>query len=425
MIACALIPRLALVAALEHPGEMLGRPLALAPEPGGPQVVGETSSAAEAYGIRAGMPLAEALGRCPALVLVPPDPARAEAIREQVLHLLEAIGAAVEPGAESEAFFSLDPLQPLYRTSAEALRAARRALPERVRLAGAPARLPAYAAASRARARRPPPTLDERQARGLVARLPVAVLLQALTWPASSDKRERERWERLNLPETLERLGVRTLGELARLPADAVADRFGAPGLRALRLARGADVPLRPRRPPAELVEEIELPESALGPQLERALELLVDRLLAGPARRGRTVRRLRLEARLAAGGGWRTEVSLRSASADPERLRLALAPKLAGLPAPASTLSLRALDLGPAATEAPPLAASATERRRSRLAEASRQVRAAAGRDAILQVLEVDPGSRIPERRVALSPLLHHPHAARSKAAPPDSDGG
>jgi protein ImuB len=122
-------------------------------------------------------------------------------------------------------------------------------------------------------------------------------------------------------------------------------------------------------------------------------------------------VRRLCLEARLAGGGGWRAEAALRSASADPERLRLALAPKLAALPAPASNLALRALDLGPAATEAPPLAASTAARRRGRLAEASRQVRAAAGRDAILQVLEVDPGSRVPERRVTLSPFSPPSH--------------
>src|ERR687891_2570923 len=97
MIACALIPRFALVAALGERREMIGRPVALAPEPGGPQVVGEASGAAEAFGVRAGMRLAEALSRCPALVLVPADPVRAEAGWEDSLHRLEAIGAAVEP----------------------------------------------------------------------------------------------------------------------------------------------------------------------------------------------------------------------------------------------------------------------------------------------------------------------------------------
>src|SRR5919108_556790 len=73
VIGCALIPRFALVAALGERAGMLGRPVALAPEPGGPQVVGEVSGAAEAFGIHDGMRLGEALARCPFLALVPPD----------------------------------------------------------------------------------------------------------------------------------------------------------------------------------------------------------------------------------------------------------------------------------------------------------------------------------------------------------------
>ncbi len=53
------------------------------------------------------------------------------------------------------------------------------------------------------------------------------------------------RAETAALVEPLTRLGVRTLGELAALGRDAVADRFGAPGALARRLARGEDDPLR------------------------------------------------------------------------------------------------------------------------------------------------------------------------------------
>jgi protein ImuB len=42
---------------------------------------------------------------------------------------------------------------------------------------------------------------------------------------------------------------------------------------------------------------------------------------------------------------------------------------------------------------------------RRARIAEAVGQVRQAAGSDAALRVLEVDPESRIPERRAVLAP--------------------
>ena len=97
---------------------------------------------------------------------------------------------------------------------------------------------------------------------------------------------------------------------------------------------------------------------------------------------------------------------ALRRASADPVRLRLALLPKLEELPGPAASLSLRALETGPPASDQATLDESAQESRRRRLAEAVRQARAIAGKDAVLRVLEVDPGSRVPERRSLLTPF-------------------
>lgn len=379
---------------------MLGRPVAVAPEPGGPQIVGEASGAAEAFGVRAGMRLAEALSRCPALALVAADPVRAEAVWERSLRRLEGLGAAVEPARPGEAFFVLEPLCGLYGSIAAVLARARRALGPPARLGAGPNRLCAHAAATRMRARRPAVIVTEPAAWRLLAGLPVAALRDRL-----GDERRRG-WEEAAFIDSLERLGVRTLGELAALPAEAVADRFGEPGLRALRLARGVDEPLRPRRPNEELVERLGLPEAASGQQLERALGLLIERLLAHPARAGRTIRRLRLEARLAAGGGWRSEVVLRAALASPDRLRLVITPRLGELPGPATSLALRALELGPEAGDQAPLRRSPSEERRGRLGEAVRQARAAAGRDAILQVIEVDPRSRVPERRAILTPF-------------------
>ena len=70
--------------------------------------------------------------------------------------------------------------------------------------------------------------------------------------------------------------------------------------------------------------------------------ELLISRLLAHGARRGRTLRALRLSARLAAGGGWRRQVALRRASADRARLADALLPHLALLPCPGRDAAAR-----------------------------------------------------------------------------------
>ena len=397
MIGCALIPRFSLTVAVGGRRELLGRAVALAPMPGSPQVVGESSGAAEAFGVVAGIGLGEALARCPELALVPPDPERADEAWERALVALEGIGAAVWTERAGEAFFAVRGLRGLWGGDVEGvLERARRAIELPARLGAGPTRLAAAAAALRSgprrrRADRPPSgaairgrfvVVPDGAARAFLAPQPVALLRDRLG----------DEWARATLPPTLEQLGVRTLGELAALPDDAIADRFGAAGLAALRMARGERERLHPRRPREELAE---------------ALELLVDRLLANPRRRGRSFRRLRLFARLAAGGGWRADATLRQASADRLRVRLSLEPKLAELPAPAASLGLRALALGPAGGEQSVLAREEREHRRERIGEAVRQARAAAGADAVLRVLEVDPDSRVPERRVTLTPYL------------------
>ena len=48
----------------------------------------------------------------------------------------------------------------------------------------------------------------------------------------------------------------------------------------------------------------------------------------------------------------------------------------------------------------------SPSARRQARLREAIRQVRAAAGPEAALRILAVDPDSRVPERRAVLTPF-------------------
>ena len=280
MVACVLIPRFALRVAS---GNRLDGPAALAPAPGERQAVGEVSRAAEAQGVCAGMPLGEALARCPSLQLIPADPARAAERWEGLLGRLEGIGAAVESERAGEAFFAVDGLLALHGSeSAGVLAAAREAARAPVRIAAAPNRFTAFLAASRG-SRLPRSVGANGEAivpagalRGFLAPISVAALGARL----GSERQASE------LIGALKRLGLGTLGKLAALPSDQVADRFGALGLKALRLARGEDAPLRPREPHEELATEIELPDGTAGAQLDRALQLLVDRLLAAPARR-------------------------------------------------------------------------------------------------------------------------------------------
>jgi protein ImuB len=396
MIVCVLIPRFALMIAAGDRSELLQGPTALAPEPGGAQLVGEVSLAAEAFGLHPGMRLGEALARCPRLTLVAPDPEGVSDFWERLLVRLESIGAAVEPARPGSACFDARGLLRLHGGIQGVLAASRRALRVSVRFGVAPSRFAAVAAATNARARRPEIVSgvgDRAVSRAYLAPLPVTLL--------------RTQSGLADLSEALERLGVRTLGELAALPATALADRFGRAGLLAHDLACGGDSPLRPRPASEFLRESLELPEAASGSQLERGLELLINRLLARRERRGRTLRSVVISAVLVEQGGtWREQFVFREALSDPVRMRLALTPRLALMPAPAEVLRLAVERFGPPASDQRALLEDPATARAGRLREAIRQVRAAAGSDATLRVLEVDPGSRFPERRAVLTPF-------------------
>ena len=331
-----------------------------------------------------------------ACVLIPEaalaDPVEAGELTERLLRRLERIGAAVESERPGEAFFSLDGLRGLYGgDSAGVLAVARRAAEIEVRIGVAPTRFAAHAAAQRETIVPPPAAAD------FLAALPVSTLVGRLALPPR---------EAGGLVETMRRLGIETLGALAAIPADLVADRFGPPGLEALRLARGEQEPLRPRRPHEELAEEVKLPEGAAGGQLEHALQLLVSRLLAAPQRKGRTLLGLRLGAVLSGGGSWSVDQGLGRPTASARTLRTVLMPRLETLPGPVAALRLRALGLGPPGGDQLELSLRGEEHRRRRLAEAIREVRAAQGADALLRVLPVDSMSRVPERRDLLTPF-------------------
>ncbi|HWK27196.1 MAG TPA: hypothetical protein VNS09_11560 [Solirubrobacter sp.] len=444
MVVCIFVPRFELAIAAGGLEALAAGPLALAPEVGREPLIGETSAAAEAYSVHAGLRLGEALARCPTLRLVAPDPAGVADAWERVIAALEGIGAAVEVDRPGTAWFEERGLRGLHGGSAEGVvAAARRALARRAsgatsgpaspggawarpggagssagrgggagegpgparldaarsgsggiggRIGVAPSRFAALAAAHRARARRPEiaPETPARLA-AYLAPLPVSLL--------------RFRPEVAVLPDALERFGIATLGDLAKLSRAHLADRFGPAGLLARDLARGKDTPLRPRSPAERLEEVLELPESAAGPQLERALGLLIDRVLARPERRGRTVRAVVLSAKLVGEGTWRSRMTFREALADPRRMRLAITGRLTELPAPADVLRLRVEAFGPPGGDQRSLLPEPATVRRARLREAVRQTRAAAGPDAALRILAVDPDSRVPERRLALTP--------------------
>jgi protein ImuB len=391
MIAAVVIPAFDLRAALRLRPAVQARAAALSPLPGTEPLIGSITGAAEAKGVRPGMRLGEALATCPELELVEQDPATVEQAWEEILRRLEDAGFAVETSDPGTVFFDTKGVERLYGGLEPALKRALRAVGSvwDARAGAAERRFAALAAANVARPGQALIVSDDRT-RSFLAPLPLQLL-----------PLERDRYEEL------EELGVRTIGQLAGLPGAAVAERLGPDGRRAWSLARGErDGRVTPRRPAVALHETLEFPE-AVGNELtlRRGLGVLLDRLLARPERAGRPPRKVAVWARLVGGASWRRTVTLREPTADPARLRAALAPKLAELPAPALKLRLEVSQLAEHTGEQLELVAAEGSVLESKLREGLRQVKAAVGAGGVSTVVEVAPWSRIPEARALLVP--------------------
>jgi len=390
VIACLVIPGFELRAALRARPSLALRPAVLAPVEGEEPLVGPVTAAAEAAGVQPGMRLGEALAMCPSLVLVEPDPAGAERAWEDVLRRLEDAGIAVSPAQPGTAFFETRGVERLYGGVEAVLKRALVAVGPAwdARIGAAARKFTALAAANVAQPGQLLVVSDD-SAREFLAPLPLDLL------PLEEQTQQE-----------LKELGVRRLGELAGLPGGAVAERLGADGRRAWSLARGgAKSRVRGRRPPAELVERLEFPEAVANElTLRRAFAVLLDKLLARPEREGRFARRVALAAKLVGGGTFRRVVTLRDPTADRDRLRAALGPKLAELPAPVLALRLELVELTEHTGRQLELVAVGAERD-VRLSEGLRQVRASTGSGSVNTVVEVAPWSRIPETRALFVP--------------------
>jgi nucleotidyltransferase/DNA polymerase involved in DNA repair len=391
MIACLLIPGFELRAVLrKQPGLGL-RPAALSPAPGREPVLGPVTAAAERLGVRPGMRLGEGLATCPELVLVEQDPASAEQAWEEILRALEDSGFAVDSAEAGCVYFETRGVERLYGGLERALRRALAAVGTAwdPRAGAAQRRFAALAAANVAR---PGQILvvDDDRLSDFLAPLPLELV------PLEPRRRAE-----------LHELGVKRVGQLAGLPGGAVAERLGPDGRRAWSLARGGKAArVRGRRPPAEIVEALGFPE-AIGNELtlRRAFGALLETVLGRPERAGRFVRKVALSARLVGGGSWRRSVTLRDATAEVDRLRAALGPKLAELPAPVVELRLELVELTEHNGQQLELLPAAGGELDVRLREGLRQVRASTGSGSVNQVVEVAPWSRIPETRALFVP--------------------
>lgn len=271
-IACVQVPLFPLAARLRAEPEMREEALAVLAGVGHAARVAAATRRARRAGVRPGFTLAQARARLPKLVARPRDAECERAAQEALFDVASAFSPRVEDGGEGIAYLDIEGLARHY-DAREPERALAREL---IRALDARAGLPAWVGvgsskltARLAASRGAEPTVV---APGEEGEFLSPVPLDRVTPQASTLT-------------TLERWGLRSLGELAALPAAEVVSRLGPAGEALHAIARGEDPsPLVPRPTPPTFREglELEWPLVALEPFLfvaRAALERLVARL--------------------------------------------------------------------------------------------------------------------------------------------------
>jgi nucleotidyltransferase/DNA polymerase involved in DNA repair len=388
-IACVSIPNFALRVEILRRPELDGLPLALRSAEDRRPVIVDCTPEAIQQGVRPGMLPREALAVCPHVVTVMPNPARERSVFERVLDRLEQLSPAVEPDEPGRCYVDLTGLERHLGPPEQAAQALLRAVPPilRPRAGIAPGKFTSLVAADTAEPgafRVVPPA----EVRAFLAGMPVSVL------PVSYDMIRR-----------LEQLGLDTLADLGRLPLSAVQARFGPEGRDAWKLIHGEDdQQVIPRREEPAILEEITLPAPATSREAFMiGLRQLVIRAFTRPEMQSRNIRQAVVRARLEGGGSWEQTLTLKE-PAGRDRLIEILGNRLQGVELSGALEALQIELIGFTAEQARQESLlSARPRQWQGIVDAVRQLKQRYGTSPIYRIVEVEPWSRIPERRRAL----------------------
>ena len=267
-VACLLVPDLSLVAALRAEPHLATAPLAIVQagrDLGGRALVIAATPAASS--VAAGMTLAEARSLCPGLDAQPESPERVRAAAQAALEAACAVSPRVEEAAPGLVHLDATGLGSLFGDERGIARALVSSA-ERVGLCAAVgiaegksvALLAARAALADVELEASPDGLRGGAFRVVPREEQAAFLADLPLYALASSTRVPGLDLDGDLVETLQRFGLRTLGEIARLPPGPLAARLGPGGAPLLRIARGeAEGTFVPQHPPDRFEEGEEL----------------------------------------------------------------------------------------------------------------------------------------------------------------------
>lgn len=339
--------------------------------------------------IRPDMPLQQALTSVKTARLIEADDAYYHDLYRDILETLEQVSPIVEESDLGYAYVDLVGLEGLYGGDAQTALALQRALPDHwgAQIGIGNGKFVAHIAALSAQPERPVKAPTD--AARYLKEFSIDIL------PVSYKAKAR-----------LHGFGLHTLGDVAAVPVGPLQAQFGPEGTLIWKLANGIDNrQLIPRRVDEEVTESLTFPVPTT--TLEALLigaEVLMERALLRPELNGRLARVLTLKGEVYRGTPWTKRLSFKEPTKDKRRVMARIKAGLEGigLTDPVEELSLTLNDLTEDYGRQESLLAEV--RNRQQLQETMKALQALlGGPPPVFQVRELEPWSRIPERRHAL----------------------
>ena len=389
-IACVLVTHLPIKAELRRYPELRRRPVVITESYGSKELVLDSSS--EARGVIAGMSLQEAVSRCKGTVLLQADTPYYESGFNALVHSLEQRSPLVEKAELGSIYVGLDGLETMYGGEARLITSLLQAVPQEFnpRIGVALGKFPAYVAAVTSgggRATRVPGGVA-----GFLKEFSIDLL------PMSWENKTR-----------LHRFGLHTLGQLAALPVGSVQAQLRSEGKKAWELASGIDrSPLLPYRHEEAVTEFLTFPSPTITQYaILTAMETLLGRAFTRPQIRGKYVRTAAIESQVLRHPPWTRRFAFKEAVGNKEKALFSLKSRLDSIALPGPLEDMKLTLSGFTSESGIQSSLFLDVRKHEQLREMMQQLEALLGcRPPIFQVRDVEPWSRIPERRQALVPF-------------------
>lgn len=386
---CILLPHFLWRCEVHRRPELEGRPSLVAQVTGSQKLVLDYSPGLA--GLRRDMPLQQALSLNGEVTILQADIPWYRSVFNEILDQLETISPLVEGPELGQAYLGMDGMQLIYPNEAALAADVRAVIPESftVQMGIAEGKFPAYLT-----------SLGSPSGGYQILTGDAGSFLQNLSCdvlPVSRKSKDR-----------LSDFGIRTLGQLASLPAGPLQSQFGPEGKRMRDLAHGCDeTPLYPRFMEENIEESIVLSQVTVSlDAILLAVEALLARVFARDSLKGRGIRRLTLWTRGWSSQHWEQSISCKEPAMNIPQVVSRIRPFLENSPQPGPVEQVGINITGLGYRSGRQKSIFSEVRDRDRLIDDIKHLDLRLGGHQVFRIKEVEPWSRIPERRYVLMPV-------------------